>query len=295
MPQVFDTFYKSILKLYCFVLKFKSKREEALSNFKRSTRGAIRKPPSVITWVYTLDDLKEKCGDTDTGAVIRMWNQGATKASQILGSKAQAIKNVMELLPKQTKPILFGFIMEVGMENCPYTEDLLSNKKIFPGHTPRLPIKVWSTRLTITQDSFHLFIIYVNTEFRNAPQYMKVKMSKPRGEELSQKAALVLALAAETQTYVPILDDTLQIEFINKWSAGDHKVTSEIELAWQERAETLQPHDIPTLRQLIAAHTSTAPTAVPAKMDIERETLEKSEFDHDMKKMQYDLRVWGGV
>ena len=39
MPQVFDTFYKSILKLYCFVLKFKSKREEALSNFKRSTPG----------------------------------------------------------------------------------------------------------------------------------------------------------------------------------------------------------------------------------------------------------------
>ena len=38
-------------------------------------------------------------GDKDVGAIIKVWNQEASRQQQLVGTKAQALKNVLDLRP----------------------------------------------------------------------------------------------------------------------------------------------------------------------------------------------------
>ena len=66
------------------------------ANFKLSHRGAIRRPPSIVTWIYSLNELAARYKISDTGAVVRMWNSMVARANQLTGGKAQSVNNVME-------------------------------------------------------------------------------------------------------------------------------------------------------------------------------------------------------
>ena len=167
---------------------------------------------------------------------MRLWNQSASRSNQLLGAKAQAIKNCMEILPKAAKGVLFEFILMVGWENCPWTEEVLGNRKIFPGHVVRHAVKTWTTRLSPSDKSFVTMVQMINHEHEHAPSYMKKKLSKQRAEELATFAACAWALKAEVQALMPIEDSVLEIEFIGKLASGDTKVTCEIELAVSEKS-----------------------------------------------------------
>jgi hypothetical protein len=100
VKQVHETLYQSVRAIYAHKLVFADKEAEIFENFKLSQRGEIRRAPNVITWVFTLMELGKKYQLTDIGAVLRKWNNMASKSAQLLGGKSQSVKNIMELLPQ---------------------------------------------------------------------------------------------------------------------------------------------------------------------------------------------------
>ena len=116
-------------------------------------RGSIRKAPNVISWTSSFDKLRA-AGDKDAATIIRAWNSESSKSHQIVGPKAQALKNVLGLMPANIfTTIVIAAVSELGWETCPRCDDTFSNKRIFPGAGPRASVDAWKTRLTVTEKS----------------------------------------------------------------------------------------------------------------------------------------------
>ena len=72
-------------------------RTQIFHRNKIDARGSIRKAPNVISWTISFDKLR-LVGDKDAGAIIKAWNTESSKHHQIVGAKAQALKNVLNLM-----------------------------------------------------------------------------------------------------------------------------------------------------------------------------------------------------
>lgn len=62
-------------------------------------------------------------------------NSNSSKAGQLVGSKAQAVKNILHHLPHKVKQQIVDYTVEVGFEASPWQDDCLGSKKWLPGFT----------------------------------------------------------------------------------------------------------------------------------------------------------------
>ena len=69
-------------------------RAQVFHRNKVGARGSIRKAPDVVTWTMDLAKLRA-AGDKDAGTIIKACNMEASKQQQLLGSKAQTLKNII--------------------------------------------------------------------------------------------------------------------------------------------------------------------------------------------------------
>ena len=116
LQQIAPNVWKSFRCLRFYNVEFSTLRDQTFNNFKLSCRGAIRKPPNVISWVVMLGRMTE-AGDRDVGAILRQWNRDNVKAANVVGAKAQAVKNVLEVASPETKNILVAHVSEFGWEH----------------------------------------------------------------------------------------------------------------------------------------------------------------------------------
>jgi len=123
---------KSIQIIYAYRLLFVSKKDEILDNFKRSIRGSIRRPPNIMTWVVVLTNLK-KHGE-DAASVVRQHNAQNARLGQLVGAKAQAVKNILDSLPSEALAVVVSHVQRLGWDDCVFSDDSLSSKKYLPGH-----------------------------------------------------------------------------------------------------------------------------------------------------------------
>lgn len=65
---------------------------------------------------------------------VKDHNQSSSKAGQLVGSKAQAVKNILHSLPQPVKKLLVDYTVEVGYEATPWQDDCLGSKKWLPGY-----------------------------------------------------------------------------------------------------------------------------------------------------------------
>ena len=94
-------------------------REQIFHRNKTDARGSIRNAPNVISWTIPLNKLR-RAGDNDAGAIIRAWNTEASKHHQIVGAKAQELKNVLGLMPANIfTTYVFLAVSALGWERCP--------------------------------------------------------------------------------------------------------------------------------------------------------------------------------
>ena len=70
LQQVAPAVWHSMRCLQFYNVAFSTLREQTFNNFKLSARGAIRKPPNVISWVIMLTRMAT-AGDKDFGAILR--------------------------------------------------------------------------------------------------------------------------------------------------------------------------------------------------------------------------------
>ena len=109
----------SILKVCIKHIFMMDKRKELFYNMKLSCRGAIRRAPNAASWVESLVKL---ANSMDPGTIIRSWNEECAKDSKIVGTKAQAVKNIMEL-PAEVRAVVLDAVSCWGWEGA-----RLSNK-----------------------------------------------------------------------------------------------------------------------------------------------------------------------
>ena len=196
-------------RIHVKFLTFTTLRAQVFHRNKVGARGSIRKAPDVITWTIDLAKLRA-AGDKDAGIIIKAWNMESSRQQQLLGSKAQTLKNVLDLMPQQ---ILDGVVIpavhEMGWGKCPWSDECFATKRIFPGSAPRTGTPGWKNRLTVTELSMKLMLkCQINRHKKLSQTGGAAKITKAKMDELAEHAALVHWLAREVQGCVAVADQT---------------------------------------------------------------------------------------
>lgn len=171
--------------IYCFNQKLLTKKEEVFFNFKLSIRGAIRQAPNVIQWCFTLKNLNSH-GENDATALIKEWNTQSSKAGQLTGGKLYAVKQVLIGMPMVILLFLENHISLLGWGNCAYSDDSLSNKKVYPGHCFKSPKPGWTDRVLVTERSMLLHMMMTVSEHMQKVPSARRKYTKKDLEEGAQ-------------------------------------------------------------------------------------------------------------
>ena len=74
--------YASTRRIYAKLVVWNNLRDQIFHWNKIDARGSIRKAPNVITWALPLDKLRQ-VGNKDAGAIIKEWNNKASRKQQI--------------------------------------------------------------------------------------------------------------------------------------------------------------------------------------------------------------------
>ena len=210
--------------------EYPNPEEQTFDSFKLSTRGSIRQAPNVISWVITLGKLA-KAGDKDVGVILRQWNQTSAKHANINGNKGQAVKNLLELCSEDTLNIVVESVSRWGWDLCPFSEDALSSKKLYPGqHFKSVHSRKWTQRQQVTKETSNLLFQHVVASHANLPESVRRKRTKAQMEARSEMAAVVYHLAEAVCASMPGLNDLVNSAFKQArtrewWQASPAPVT----------------------------------------------------------------------
>ena len=283
-------------RIYAKLTVWNNLRDQIFHRNKIEARGSIRKAPNVISWALSLDKLRH-AGDKDAGAIIRAWNTGASKQQQLVGGKAQALKNVLEHMPSDVfTNVLLPAVSELSWEKCPWSDDAFSNKRIFPGGAPRAGDHAWRTRLMVSEKSMGImFQCQVDKHKKLMLTCSPQKLTKAKMDEYAEQAALVSSLVDEVKALVPIPDDILQEAFVRAYIENDPQVHLEIASVLATRAGDFSPKDLAVLKALM--DTRCGPRNMPiidamAKLEGHKASLDEQEFQLLMNQLTYDVDAW---
>ena len=218
--------------IYVHCVQFATKRDELLENFKRSTRGSIRKPPNVMTWVLGLQQLRAK-GDTDIATTVRHHNATSSKIGQLTGAKAQAVKNLLEQLPSTALTVLSDHVQSLGWESCAFSDDCLSSKKYLPGHQFRRGTGLWIARGKVTKESCELTLRHIIAVHESTAPALRRKVDRSTIEEKAEEATLAWHMGLALKQAIPVDEDILKRDWINMYIVGNSQVMLEIQMALQ--------------------------------------------------------------
>ena len=246
--------YGTARRIHAQFLVFINLREQVFHRNKVEARGSIRKAPNVISWTVALAKLRA-AGDKDAGAIIKAWNHGASKQQQLVGGKAQALKNVLGLMPEDVLiAVVIPAVSELSWDKCPWSDDAFANRRVFPGSAPRSGDSAWRERLTPTDASMKImFQCQVDKHKKLNKTCSPTKLTKAKMDESAEQAALVHSLVGEVRAQVPIPEDNLYDQFVKLWIENDPQVHMEIISVLATKADDFAP---PVLDRAPDAHGS---------------------------------------
>ena len=185
---------------------------------------------------------------------------------------------------------------EYGWEKSAWSDNTLSTKKLYPNHQYAAKAKVWLPRLRTTVRSMALTVQRVHAEHRKTPTWMKKKIDAARVEQLSERAAVIVALEAELMQRMPLDVAKVQAEWSNAWAEGSDHVDIEVQSLVLEKDEKLDVTlNITIFRKLIDDHLHNQPVRggdagenaehLDSEIDVDR-------FELTMKQVKYDQVVF---
>ena len=120
-----------------------------------------------------------------------------------------------------------------------WTEDLLASKKIYPGFTFTAKSKQWASanRLKTTEQSMDMFVSRLHACHEAALPTHRKRMDTATAEQLSERAALLVAVANEVQGVTPISSDAMQKGWLLPWANGCHHIDGELQVFWHAYCE----------------------------------------------------------
>ena len=284
--EVFDKLKASCQAIYVHHIKHVSLQEEVFYNFRVSLRGAIRRPPNLLTWVGTLSQLKQK-GYEDSAAVISRFNSGVAKNFQLVGSKATAIGNLMTLFPADLLALLQNHVSKYGWDSCVLSDDNLSTKKILPNFVHKSPHKSWKKFAAMSVTSTTLTFRRLMRDFGKASPHGRRKADKATVECLAEMAALVVNLSKQLAELFPLKQADLEAEIYDKWVEGSPGLDLELHEICTEKKESLVVTDIKAFRAVADLLQCKIP--VPkATEEVQLNELAMSKFELLKKQLDYD-------
>jgi hypothetical protein len=230
---VHPVFYESLKKVHCHCFQYESKRGELFANFKLSHRGSIRKPPNVFTWVHSLEILMHEHGDHDVNTILRVWNSETSSGNQIHGAKGAALRLILTM-PQESRTELTHYIGAVSWDKCPWTEEALASKKLYPGSGAKIAAgnKAWQDRLKVSPASLLLMVRHIHANHSNIhanhSSCRSGKKTRTEVEEVAAMAAAVQNLKTEIQQAMPVPDEVIEELWLSKFASADPKVTTEV-------------------------------------------------------------------
>ena len=290
--------WASTRRIYAKPTVWNNLRDQIFHRNKIEARGSIRKAPNVITWALSLDKLRH-AGDKDAGVIIKAWNNKASRQQQLGGGKAQALKNVLDLMPQDVfTEIVVRAVSEMGWENSPWSDDAFSNKHIYPGSTPagRSSSAAWRARLKVTEESMAIMLKNQVDRHKKLSQTCSPgKLTKAKMEDNAEQAALVHSLVREVQAIVPITDDILQEQFVRLYIENDPQVHLEISSVLASRGDDFKPQDLQVLKVLMDSHCAPQNIPIIAAMTTLKDSqasIVEQEFQLIMNQLIHDRDAW---
>ena len=283
--------HDSVRRLHAYITHFVSKRDEIFENFRLSARGSIRKPPNCLTWVSALLSL-QNAGDKDSSSIIKTWNQTASANAQLIGRKALAVKNVLDRMGMGTLDVLLGAVSEFGWEDCPFNEETLSSKRIYPGHTFRVDgSKSWTARQTVSAKSLHLMMERTVWDHKHRT---RVQRSEKEMADRAVQAAVVVALAQEARAAAPLTEEDIEKHLLSKWRQADCHVEVELRSVMALHEEKFNVRDLHFLKDMWEKihHPTGAMAHSAEQIVVQAAELEGATFELTMKQIKYDAECF---
>ena len=82
----------------------------------------------------------------------------SSKQFQITGKRAVALKQLLEVAPKKALDSILAHVGSMGWQQCAWSEEVLSNKKLYPKFNYPTKSKKWMARVKTTDTSLCLMI-----------------------------------------------------------------------------------------------------------------------------------------
>jgi len=293
--QVFPELANNIMELRSVSLQFASPRDALFQNFKMAGRGSIRKPPNLIDWVHSLKQLAQTAGERDSGVIIKLWNGQCAAVLQIVGRKAMALKNLLDMMPPAGLELVTRMVSATGWEDGCWTEDALASKRIFPGYAFRChDSKAWTARQTVTTTSCVLMIERILHDAHKG--VLRGKLLEKVIAERAQMSAIVHNVSEEIQKTVPLMKDDVEM-WLDSFRKGDPSLDMEVRSAMLRHDAKFLPASLPSLQALLEKHHGKTMGGglvhhVAERVKIQATELEDSTFQLLQKQVQYDLEAF---
>lgn len=242
--------FRSMWSIAAHVVTVPSKREELLANFRVSTRGSLRKAPTIMQWVQSLLTLRS-CGETDGPGVIRKYNAENPKSSHLVGGKATAVKNLLEHFPVEALELIIQHVQRQSWPGCCFSDDCLSSKRLLPNHNFRFGTAgLWPSLGKITQKSCLLMVHHVINKFLSTPENCRRKANKADMETYAEQAAFVVCLGEKALAECPLDPNLLEEKLHQGFANSEMSLMLEIQGVLSLKDPAFTPRSLQLLAKM---------------------------------------------
>ena len=247
-----------------------------------------------MTWVHKLARLFDQ-QKVDPAHAIDRWNATAASTDRLVGSKLQAVQNVLRCIPSEVTTMLLDHTGRMPSNEAAFYEETFANKKLLPGFIFKtVGSPIWTSRGRVTTAVLSDAIQYcIRSHERKLPA-LRQKYTKAALEEVWQILALMHAVCEELKADTDI--GALQEEWVEMLLGGDTRLEVELQTILHEKQNTLKPLDILSLKELLDKHR--APSAnieinlLEHKLANETCDIFRSEYDLFVQKAKSDLEAF---
>ena len=172
-----------------------------------------------------------------------------------------------------------------------WSDDSLANRRLYPGHPFPTKNKQWANKFRTTDASMMLCVKRVQRKHIQTPQNNRKKLDPSQVEVYSLRAAVVLAIAADFVSRVPVQAAMVEKEWTNAWADGSDQVDMEVQGMILEQPDNFDPaKHVETLKKLMDQHILEAPVSAVDPRD--QAMLNVDEFQLFIKQCDYDINVY---
>ena len=241
--EAFATLVDSLREVRVQVYVLGSRKEELLHNFQMGVRGAIRKAPSVWTWVSSLLSLGATA-DADMTAVIKSFNEFAPTSEKLTGGKASAVRMILQRLPQRSIVKIDWHVQMHGWSRCCFSDDALSSKKMTPDFNFR---HLWGKT---SSASTELAIEHAIAKFDNVAESARRKHTRVDLERFVEMAAFAVNAGKALQEVAPVPLDLIKKHWLDPFAEANTIVSAEISSHLAMKDPKLTVRGVKQLREL---------------------------------------------